>query len=104
MIPIHYIGWMLVILAILRLKNKAYLDARWKLAFSTFTALYSLGRLAMLYASPEICDILNFLSAAAFLIPFLKINNLFVKHVDKISDTALLLGMGLIVLLSKQGV
>ena len=100
MIPIHYIGWMIIILAILRLKNKAYIDARWKLAFSMFTAIYSLGKLATFYGFPELCNILNFLSAAAFLIPFLKINKHLVKHVDRISETALLLGMAIIVLLS----
>ncbi len=100
MIPIHYIGWMIIILAILRLKNKAYIDARWKLAFSMFTAIYSLGKLATFYGLPELCNILNFLSAAAFLIPFLKMNKHLVQHVDRISETALLLGMAIIVLLS----
>ena len=100
MIPIHYIGWMIMILAILRAKNIAFLDVRWKLAFSTFTALYSLSRLAMFYGVPEICNILNFLSAAAFLIPFLKMNKRLANHVERISETGLLLGMAIIVLLS----
>lgn len=100
MIPINYIGWMIIILAFLRFNNKAFLDIKWKLAFSAFTAFYSLGRLAMYYASPELCNILNVLSAAAFLLPFLKIDYLLIKDVEKISDTALLLSIGLIVLVS----
>ncbi len=100
MIPIHYIGWMIIVLAILRFKNKAYLDIRWKLAFSSFTALYSLSKLAFIYATPDIATIFQVLCAAAFLLPFLKINYLLIKDVEKVSDTSLLLGMGLIVLLS----
>lgn len=101
MIPIHYIGWMIILLAVLRFNNKAYLDIKWKLAFSKFTAFYSLGKLAMVYASPDVANVLHFLSAAAFLLPFLKkIDFLLTKDVEKISDTSLLLGMGLIVLLS----
>ena len=99
-IPIHYIGWTIIILAILRFSNKAHLDVRWKLAFSTFTALYSFGKLAMIYVSPDLANLLNILSAASFLLPFLKINYVLIKDVEKISDTSLLLGIGLIVLLS----
>ncbi len=49
MIPTHYIGWTIILLAILRLFNKANLELRWKLAFSTFTMMYSLGKLAFVY-------------------------------------------------------
>jgi heme A synthase len=100
MIPIHYIGWMIIVLAILRFNNKAHLDVRWKLAFSLFTALFSLGRLAVYYGFPDLANVLNILCAAAFLLPFLKINYLLIKDVEKISDTSLLLGMSIIVLLS----
>jgi hypothetical protein len=100
MIPIHYIGWMIIVLAILRFNNKAHLDVRWKLAFSLFTALFSLGRLAAYYGFHDLANVLNILCAAAFLLPFLKINYLLIKDVEKISDTSLLLGMSIIVLLS----
>ena len=98
MIPVQYLGWMLVVLALLRFNNKAYLDVRWKLAFSLFTALFSLGKLAEAYA-PDLENILNILSVAAFLLPFAKVNYSFLD-LEKISDTALLLGMSIIVLLS----
>jgi len=100
LIPIHYIGWTMIILAILRFTNKAYLNIKWKLAFSSFTALYSLSKLSSHYASSELTNILYFLCAACLLIPFLKINFDVIKNLDKISDTSLLIGVGIIVLLS----
>jgi len=100
MIPIHYIGWTIILLAILRFFNKAALDLRWKLAFSTFTMLYSLGKLACYYNSSEAADILYLLSAATILIPFLKINYKKYTNIEKISDISLLVSIGIIVLLS----
>lgn len=100
MIPINYVGWTIILLAILRLLNKATLNLRWKFAFSTFTMLYSLGKLACVYTSPEIADLFYLLSAATILIPFLKIDYRKYTNIDKISEASLLLSIGIIVLLS----
>lgn len=100
LIPIHYIGWSIIALAILRLLNKADLNMRWKFAFSTFTTFYSLGKLASVYVSPDVADFLYILSAAAVLLPFLKINYSWIRDVEKISEASLLLSIGIIVLLS----
>jgi len=99
-IPINYIGWTVILLAVLRFFNKATLSMRWKLAFSTFTTLYSLGRLASAYVSPEMADLFYLLSAATIMIPFLKINYGRYTSIEKVSETSLLLSIGIIVLLS----
>ncbi len=99
MIPIHYVGWTIILLAILRFLNKATLNLRWKFAFSTFTTLYSLGKLVSVYASSDIADLFYLASAATILIPFLKINYNWFSNVEKISEASLLLSIGIIVLL-----
>ncbi|MCW3491600.1 hypothetical protein [Dethiobacter alkaliphilus] len=100
MIPIHYIGWMIILLALLRLFNQAALTLRWKFAFSMFTLLYSLGKLSAIYISGNVADLFYLLSAATILIPFLRINYSFLGNVEKISESSLLLSIGIIVLLS----
>lgn len=100
MIPIHYVGWTIIFLAILRFFNQATLSDRWKLAFSCFTSLYSLGRLASIYLSSDIADVFYLFSAASILIPFLKINYKWSDKVERIGEASLLLSIGIIVLLS----
>ena len=100
MIPIHYIGWTIIFLAILRFFDKADLNIRWKFAFSTFTTFYSLGKLASAYAPWGVADVFYLLSAVSFMIPFLKINNSLHKNIERISETSLFLSIGIIVLLS----
>lgn len=99
MIPIKYIGWMFIILAFLRLQNLAVLNTKWKLAFSTFTILYSLGQLSLKYWSSDLTNILHFLSVASIIIPFLKVDYRKIKDIDKICDTSMFIGIGIIVLL-----
>lgn len=100
LVPIHYIGWTFIALAVLRLFNKADLNLRWKFAFSTFTTLYSLGKLAAVYLSKEFANLFYLLSAAAIIIPFLKINYKMIRDVEKVSEASLLMSIGIIVLLS----
>jgi hypothetical protein len=100
LIPIHYIGWTIIFLAILRFCNKAAINVRWKFAFSMFTTLYSLGKLASVYASSGMADVLYLCSAATIMIPFLKIDFGLYKHIDRISESSLFLSIGIIVLMS----
>lgn len=100
MIPINYIGWTFIILAVLRLKNIAILKIKWRLAFSTFTAFYSLGQLSIRYGTPDLTNIFYFLSAAAIIIPFLKIDFRRATDIERICDASMFLGIGIIVLLS----
>jgi hypothetical protein len=100
LIPIHYIGWTIIFLAILRFCNKATINVRWKFAFSMFTTLYSLGKLASIYASTTIADLLYLCSAATVMIPFLRIKYDLYTDIDRISETSLFLSIGIIVLLS----
>ena len=100
MIPIHYVGWMIILLAFLRFFNKASLNYRWKFAFSMFTTLYSLGKLTNTYLSSEIANLFYLLSAATIMIPFLKTNYGWVGNVEKVSEASLLLSIGIIILLS----
>ncbi|OWZ83022.1 hypothetical protein [Natranaerobius trueperi] len=100
MVPIHYFGWVIIALAVLRLKNKACISLKWRLAFASFTGLYSLGELTSVYGPTELTNIFYMLSAASFLIPFLKYDLGNKRIVEKVSDTSLLLGIGIIVLLS----
>lgn len=100
MIPVHYFGWTIIILAVLRLFDKADLSRRWNLAFSIFTAFYSLGRLSLVYGYDNIANAFYILSMAYILLPFVKFGNYLTKNVEKISEVSKLLGIGIIVLLS----
>ncbi|ACB84194.1 hypothetical protein [Natranaerobius thermophilus] len=100
MLPIQYFGWIIIALALLRLKNKAYLKDKWRLAFSMFTGLYSLGELFAYYNIHNFINFCYLLSAASFLIPFLKFDFDKKLDIEKIGDTALILGVGIIVLTS----
>ena len=57
LIPVHYVGWTIILLAILRLFDKADLSRKWNLAFSVFTALYSLGKLSLAYNYTDIANV-----------------------------------------------
>lgn len=100
MIPEYYFGWTIIFLAVLRFFNRADLSERWKFAVSVFTALYSLGKLTQVYISADFANALFLLSTGAIIIPFLKLTNSWLKNAERVSETSLLLGLGIIVLLS----
>ena len=101
LLPINYLGWVLIILAFLRFNNKAVINDRWKLAFSSFIILYSLGELSVAYFSYDLANVFYLLSGGTFLLPFLKIDyNKYIDDVERVSETELLIGFGIIVLLS----
>jgi hypothetical protein len=100
LIPVHYFGWTIILLAVLRFFDKADLSRRWNLAFSIFTALYSLGRLSLAYNYTDIANVFYILSVASIIIPFVKIKGTWIKDAEKVSEVSKLLGIGIIVLLS----
>ena len=100
MIPVHYFGWSIIVLAVLRLFDIAVLSKKWNLAFSIFTALYSLGKLSLAYNNADIANVFYTLSMACIIIPFVKINVTWFKYIEKVSEVSKLLGIGIIVLLS----
>jgi hypothetical protein len=100
LIPNHYFGWVIILLAFLRLFNKADISIRWKFAFAAFMTFYSLGKLAVAFISAEIAGIFYILSAATVLIPFLRLDYPFKKDAERISEASLFLSIGIIILLS----